>query len=67
MERLRVGDLVKRRGVPGDQQGRVIGFADRGGVRMVLVEWADKRVFPNPTPEPEAGLERSEPGGPRRG
>jgi hypothetical protein len=60
MDRLRVGDLVKRRGVPGDQPGRVIGFADRGGVRMVLVEWADKRIFPNPAPEPEGSLERLE-------
>ena len=58
MERLRIGDVVKRHGVPGDQQGRVIGFANREGVRIVLVEWADKRVFPNPSPEPEGGLER---------
>lgn len=58
--RLRVGDLVKRRGVPGGHRGRVIGFADRGGTRLVLVEWMDKRVFPNPSSEPEGGLERVE-------
>lgn len=58
MARLRVGDVVKRRSVSGDQRGRVIGFADHGGGRLILVEWADKRIFPNPSPEAEAGLER---------
>ena len=58
MARLRIGDVVKRRGVPGHHRGRVIGFADRGGGRLILVEWEDKRIFPNPSPEPEGGLER---------
>lgn len=58
MARLRIGDVVKRRGVPGQQRGRVVGFADGGGGRLILVEWVDKRIFPNPSPEPEGGLER---------
>ena len=55
---FRTDDIVKRRGDAQGGRGRVIGFAEQSGKVLVLVQWEDGRIFPNPTVQPEDALEK---------
>ena len=57
MPPFKIDDAVRRKTDPRGPRGRVIGIYHHADVPTLLVQWNDPAMFPNPTVEPEDGLE----------